>query len=300
MSDARTLHHIVVLSADICGSTRLYEVYGNDVARRDVALCLALLCEVAEQHGGEVVETVGDEIVCSFARPGQVVDVGREMHQALRAASAAGRFRSGPLRVKIAWHYGLAEWRDGKLVGATPCVQQQVIGLARAEEVLLSGAALDALPAALRAQAQLLDTLTSVADGSALPVYRLPWEDDADATRFRPAPSPPAPSQRLELCHGERRLTLDAAHPRCTIGRTEENDIATASRFTSRLHAEISLRQGRFYLADNSSNGTLVIPREGERELLHHEQGVLHGEGVLVCGDVAGEDTAARVAYRCD
>ncbi|MEQ8663318.1 MAG: FHA domain-containing protein [Gammaproteobacteria bacterium] len=300
MREVSTLQRIVVLSADVCGSTRLYETFGNDRARRDIALCLALLAEVAERHGGVIIGTVGDEVVCRFAHPRDAVEVGREMHQALRTASAARRFRCGTLMVRVAWHFGLAEWRDGVLTGATPRIQQQLIARARAEEVLVSGAALAALAPATRAAAQHLDTLASVVDGKPLEVYRLPWDDTADVTRFRPAPVPSqGVSQGLELLHGTQRLRLDAAHPHCSIGRDDGNDIATASRFTSRSHAAIDFRHGRFYLVDNSSNGTLVIAAGGTRELVHHEQGVLHGAGVLVCGDVAGEDPRARITYRC-
>ena len=35
----------------------------------------------------------------------------RPLPVTLREASAAGRFRTGTLRVKIGWHYGSAEWR---------------------------------------------------------------------------------------------------------------------------------------------------------------------------------------------
>ncbi|MEQ8234090.1 MAG: FHA domain-containing protein [Gammaproteobacteria bacterium] len=300
MSESGTLHRVVALSADVSGSTRLYETFGNDVARRDVALCLALLAAVAERHAGVVDGTAGDEILCHFAHPRDAAEVGREMHEALRAASAARRFRCGELRVKVAWHYGLAEWRDGTLVGATPRVQQQIIACARPEEVLVSGDALEALPMAMRATAQLIDTVNSVVDGAPLAVYRLPWDDDTEVTRYR-APAPPAgTSRRLELRRGARCWHLDADHPGCTIGRTDDNDIATGSRFTSRHHASIDLRHGRFYLSDASSNGTLVIRDGTERELVRHEQAVLHGSGELVFGDIAGQDDDARLSFRCE
>ncbi len=298
---ADTLHKLAVLSADVCGSTRLYEEFGDALARRDIALCLSVLGDVAAGHGGRVVETVGDEVLCVFPAPHAAALAARDMHEALRAAGVADRFATGPLRVKIAWHYALAHWRAGQLVGAAPLVVRQVSRLARPEETLASGAGVDALPEALRAGARYLDTLVCEVDERPLPVFRLPWEEeDEEVTRFRvPAQRESAAGrQRLVLRHGGREHLVEAAHPRCSIGRTEDNDIVTGSSFSSRHHADIVLRHGRFCITDVSVNGTLVIPGDGRRSYLRHEEGLLHGEGVIVCGNAAGDD-AATIHYCC-
>ncbi|MGE0487415.1 MAG: FHA domain-containing protein [Gammaproteobacteria bacterium] len=301
MDDDRTAARLAVLFADVSGSTRLYEQYGDAVARHDVGLVLRLLGEVAARHHGQVIKTIGDEVMCTFSVPQHAALAAREMHETLREASAAGRFRTGTLRVKIGWHYGSAEWRGHELVGALPVIAQQVIGRAKPEEILASAEAVAALPSTWRDDAQLMDTVESRADGAPLGICKLPWEDDDEATQFRATPAAaPSVSQRLWLRHGDHELCLDEANRHCRIGRIAGNDIVTASRFTSRHHAEISLRQGRFYVADKSINGTLVAPRDGPGVHLHNEEGVLSGEGTLVFGNAAAGDPAATVIYRCE
>ena len=55
-----------ILFADVSGSTRLFETKGDHEARRLIANVLGALTKVCEQHGGRVIKTIGDEIMCTF------------------------------------------------------------------------------------------------------------------------------------------------------------------------------------------------------------------------------------------
>lgn len=301
MDNDTTLHKLVVLYADVSGSTRIYETYGDAIARRDIHACLDRLRDVAAQYDGRVLKTIGDEVECVFPTPQRAAPAACAMHEALREASAAGVFETGTIRVKIGWHYGVVEWRKHNIVGATPSVAQQIIGLAKPEEILASGEAVAMLPAALSDDAQLMDTVESCANGAPLEIYKLPWEDDEDVTQYRvPAASATASTMRLCLSHQGETRYLDENERHCSIGRVDGNDIVTGDRFTSRQHADISCRHGRFYIVDHSINGTLMTTGSGIHKHLHNEEGILEGEGVLVFGDAASANPAVRVAYRCE
>src|SRR5213080_1886107 len=51
-----------VLFADITGSTRLYETAGDSRAVEEIAVCMQMLRDAVEAHGGRVVKTMGDPI----------------------------------------------------------------------------------------------------------------------------------------------------------------------------------------------------------------------------------------------
>ncbi len=302
VSLADTLRWLVVLYADISGSSRIYEQVGDATAQRDIVRCLNLLAEVAHGHGGCLEQTIGDEVMCSFVLPDKAAQAAVAMHERLREASAAKLFVSGVLRVKIGWHYGLAEAHGGELGGALPVVAQQVTGLARPDEILATDAAVSALSSSWRSAAQRLDTIDSRVDGQAMTLYRLPWDKDEEVTQFRLGKTPArvVTSKRLVLRHGELEVVLDADHRRCAIGRGRDSDLATGSRFTSKRHAEVVYRRGRFYVIDNSINGTFIAPASGTVQHLHHEQAVLSGTGVIMFGSPANKDPAASVSYQCD
>ena len=55
---------LTVLFADVVGSTRLYESFGDDQAKQMIDDCLAALGGVVQQYGGRIIKTIGDEIMC--------------------------------------------------------------------------------------------------------------------------------------------------------------------------------------------------------------------------------------------
>jgi class 3 adenylate cyclase len=57
MTERRAL---TILFADVSGSTRLFELHGDEAARQMVGGVLVALAEVAARHGGRVVKTIGD------------------------------------------------------------------------------------------------------------------------------------------------------------------------------------------------------------------------------------------------
>ena len=79
----RDITSLVILFADISRSTQIYEILGNVAAQRLMANCLALLSEVAEQHQGTVIKTIGDEVMCTFPDADRAFEAAKAMQQAL-------------------------------------------------------------------------------------------------------------------------------------------------------------------------------------------------------------------------
>ena len=59
---------LALLFADICGSTSLYDRLGDELARRLIARCIAMMASEVAVHGGTLVKTIGDEIMCTLLR----------------------------------------------------------------------------------------------------------------------------------------------------------------------------------------------------------------------------------------
>jgi class 3 adenylate cyclase len=57
---------LVILFADISGSTRLYELLGDVRARERTSRCISILTEVTRRHRGTVIKTIGDEVMSTF------------------------------------------------------------------------------------------------------------------------------------------------------------------------------------------------------------------------------------------
>ena len=83
----KSLKNLAVLFADVSGSTRLYEQYGDIIARADMAACIQLLADISTGLDGETIKTIGDEIMCAFEDPIKAALTGTEMQAGLLKAA---------------------------------------------------------------------------------------------------------------------------------------------------------------------------------------------------------------------
>ena len=296
----KTLQKLAVLFADVSGSTRLYERVGDEIARADIKTCLDLLTEVATSREGKVLKTIGDEVMCIFTNPVNAALAAREMQSELWNAGEAGRFQSGNIRIKIGWHYGPVEWRQGDVIGEAPITAQQIIGMAKADEILTSENTLEALPQEQRGSANFLDTVAAECWSGSLKVYSLVWKEEEDATVVTSsAPVELDKHATLVLKTKDREVHMDEVHWQIRMGRGQENELCVTGRYTSRHHADIMYRHGHFILFDISTNGTVVVDTNEDIKRLHREEMVLTGKGIICCGGTPETDPDAVVHYQC-
>jgi hypothetical protein len=103
---------------------------------------------------------------------------------------------------------------------------------------------------------------------------------------------------RLRLRVGEREWLVDRARPTFRIGRADDNDLVVNDPHTSRYHASITYRDGRFSLVDDSRNGTLVQSGGGATCFVRRETFPLDGQGSVRLGSHDGQEVAFTVEVR--
>ncbi len=294
---------MVVLYADVSGSARLYEKFGDTIACADIHVCIDLLTEVAEKYEGKKIKTIGDEIMCSFKRPDKAAQAAIQMHQVLREASEAGRFQSGELHIKIGWHYGTGVYRKDDIIGEAPTLAQQVICMAKRDEILTTQKSIDELPPMIKCTANFIDRIEAEDGSGDIDVYAVPWEeDDSEATVVITAThniSGELAHSALILRYKDQQFEMNPHKTHCHIGRGEDNELVVYGDYTSRHHGEIYYRHGRFHLSDMSTNGTGVIHEGHNFMRLHREEKILSGSGTICFGGEPGTDPQAAVEYEC-
>jgi adenylate cyclase len=97
-----------VLFADLRGSTSMYETLGNAEATTVVTRSVALLARVVEEHGGQVVKTLGDGLMAIFPEPSAAIQASDDMHDSLSriglppaSAPEAAELRVPPIALKL-------------------------------------------------------------------------------------------------------------------------------------------------------------------------------------------------------
>ena len=280
-----TQQPLAVMFADIAGSTALYDEFGDAIARDATAACLSLMSQVVGKFEGRVVKTIGDEVMAVFNDAARAIMASTDLQSTIQGAGEDGAFSTGPLRIKVGVHFGPGMVEAGEIYGEGVRVARQIIGLAKADQTLISGALLDAVPPMLRMSSRFFDRIIAEGSGKAIEVHEMIWEVRGLTQVAESDPQAPRPeTARLELNYQGEVFYVDEQRPHLGLGRVSANDITVATDLTSRQHASIEYKRGRFNLSDNSSNGTIVVDQDGGILSLRRESTVLRGTGKICLG----------------
>ncbi|OGS91553.1 MAG: hypothetical protein A2Z95_08880 [Gallionellales bacterium GWA2_60_18] len=274
-----------MLFADISGSTALYDKLGDEPARQLIAGCTAMMAREAAAHGGTLVKTMGDEIMCTFPSPAAAFEAACAMQSEVHASPPGGS--AHPMYIRIGFHYGDVICEGGDVYGDTVNVAARVTAITRARQVLATRAAAEALPERLRKRARQIMRAELRGKQEALDVFQILWEQDSTLTtriglaQFR---KPADARNELLLRYRQQLVVVNEQRRSVVLGREGSCDIVIDSNFASRQHARIELGFTKFTLFDHSSNGTHVRFSDGQVIQLFREQIVLHKSGSISLG----------------
>ena len=272
-----------MLFADIVSSTALYEELGDAEARRVVGQRLDGLSGKVAQFSGSVVKSLGDGLLCSFGSEEEAVWAALEM-------CARG---SDPLEVRVGLHVGEVIAEAGDIFGDAVNTASRIVALARPSEILISRSMQDALPPMLQKMARRVppvsvkgkreplhlfailppDLNTSIAAAQTINLFETIRVSRERATAVT----------ALDASYDGRRYALGTSGE-LTIGRDPVRDIVADNPHVSRLHARVFYRQGKFVLADQSANGTYLVPEGLPKLHLLREETLLSGGGCIYLG----------------
>jgi len=296
MSEAPS-RDMLVLFADISGSTAIYEQLGDAPAVELIQGLLTRMGEEAYFHKGEVIKSIGDELLCTFPDVVSALAAATAMQQQAAAVSGpSGR----TLALRVGMHYGPALEDRGDVFGDAVNIAARVVELARPGQILITETCFEKIPLLGRTRIRTIDQITVRGRSSETTIMEVVWQRGRAVTTIVP------PVQRAQgdggsvvLAHGGRTYTIAPRGNPFVFGRDASCQLVLPTTMASRQHASLEWRRGKFVLADRSTNGTFVIP-EGARAIhLRREELVLQGAGLIGFGEVPREGAAAVVRYEC-
>jgi adenylate cyclase len=289
-----------ILFADVSNSTRIYEALGDTHALSVVSHLLGLLQHCVVKHGGSVVKTLGDAMVCAFEDSDAALRAACDM-MALLAPLPPRPY--GKLSIKIGFTYGPVLVSEGDVFGDTVNVCARLVALANADQVLTSQQTVDALSPELRSRCRTLFPIQIKGREEEVTTCEVLWRSDPDVTAANPARASFGAGDELflKLSREGSTFIIDNATPSARLGRDKSNDLVVSSHFASRFHARIHKREGGFFLTDQSSNGTYLLADDGAAEvLLQREEAVLGERGWIGLGMSASRHGDHVVRYRIE
>jgi len=280
-SESQQIDACTVLFADVAGSTHIYEQMGDLVANQIISKVVALMQGIAESNKGQLIKTIGDEIMCRFDDVDAAATAAIQIQEKLNLTLIQGSIVS----VRIGFHSGPAILQtDGDIFGDTVNLAARMAGLAKGRQIILSKTTADSLTPALKNKSRELDSIAVKGKALDVTISELVWEDagvtqmvsmDGLLTQLR---------KTLSLELNGLQLFLDSDGGEINLGRNLDCELVFGVELASRLHAKISVQRGLFVVTDQSTNGTYIQPLDEDVIFLRRGEFVLKGQGVISLG----------------
>ena len=298
MSGKVESNKLVIMTADIAGSTALYEQIGDVRAQALVADCLKTIRALCVEHHGRALAEVGDQVVAQFAQPLQAAAAASEMHADMHERHAR---EGGPrIRLRVGLHYGQVAGGAATLASETAKIAQWVGSHAKPEQTLATKALIDHLPRIYRAVSRYVDDETwNFIALEHVELYEIIWDVESITAYNGEAPSREAQNDAVEFSYGGQIVRVDSSRPVISIGRGDKNDLVIAKDLVSRQHLCAQFSRGRCTITDNSTNGSLVVDKDGRRIEFKRESLRLTGEGHIIPGKPGADEPDYAIKYHC-
>lgn len=291
---AKPAAEFAVLFADIAGSTKLYEVLGDTQAKALIDECLGLMRTITARHAGRVIKTIGDEVMCVFPDADSGYLAATDMQTRIAALPAVSNTKRA---IRVGFHVGPVIEENSDVFGDTVNTAARMAGVAKGTQIMTTLATVQRLSPMLRGSTRRIAALSVKGKGDDIDVCEVIWQDGDDLTMATASINTPAAQIQLHLTHGTRKLVVEHANSSIVLGRDSGCQIVLADRKASRQHARIERRRDKFFIIDQSTNGTFVT-FAGEAEIgLRREEAMLRGQGRITFGHSVAESSEETVNF---
>jgi class 3 adenylate cyclase len=291
---------LTILFADVTDSASLFEQRGDEFARETILGMLTLCADSVHRHQGQVVKTIGDEIMATFPTVSHGIRAAVEMQQGITDNTQFHRERVG---LRIGLHHGQVLLEDGgDVFGAAVNTAARMVGLAHRGQIVTTAASLHGLVPCTDIASRNLGKVHIAGSREPVDVVDVTWQEDTgNTTSFQGL-------DELEDIPGNTRLILRYAggvtelrdtSPPLVLGRDPLRDVRVDAEWVSRTHATIEFRRGFFVLSDASTNGTFVLMGDNDATRLHHDELLLRNKGSISLGQSHDADLSLVLNFEC-
>jgi adenylate cyclase len=291
---------LAIVFADVVGSTKLYESLGDDAARETVQRCVDCMKEATQEFGGEVIKTMGDEVMSTFPTADEAMNASCQMQQRITSGNFTGQ-DDVRVAIRIGCHFGHVVVEERDIFGAAVHTANRMTSQAKAGQIITTAGTIEMLSSDWKSVVRQIGVATLRGQSEEVALYELLWQPE-DATSMLPKinwkDAEKAGSGRLSLKFQGKTLVLSSDGTRSVaMGRADENDVTIKGNLISRVHARIELDKTRFVIVDESTNGTFVQRDDGEEVYVRRDSTQLTGSGLIGLGRVAAKGTPLAIEY---
>ncbi len=285
-----------IMFVDVEGSTKLYEKNGDQKAQQIIERCLNIASETIKEAGGTIIKYIGDEVMCRFDDEDAAVEAACNIQELLEQCTGAETLPS----VRIGLHHGMAIEKEGDVFGDAVNVAARVTAIAKGKQIITTHDTVLNLSPKHILMIREFDKTPIKGKEEELTIYEVLWQPE-NATRMHTAihDNKDGAALLLTMYYNGNEYNIKANEPGFRIGRDENCDLSVNSGYSSRVHAHIEYRRGKFVLVDESTNGTYVNMGKKQDIYLRREEVPLVGIGMIGLGESADINSKHVIRYVC-
>lgn len=291
--------NLAIMFADISGSTRLFEVLGDSTARVAIADTLTVLTDVVHTYNGTVIKTIGDEIMCTFPTADDAASAASDMHEDLEEINETQDANKPQIKIRIGMHFGPALLEGGDVFGDAVNVAARMAAQAKGGQIITTKTTVDLLEPVKRASTRFVDNAPIKGKKDVIQIFEIIWQEE-DVTRMATGmmeEMPNIPEVSMLIEYRGKEVTLNPDRSGLVMGRSQTCDLPIQEKLASRQHVRIELRRNKFFIIDQSTNGTHVKLDNDEESFLRREEMPVSTNGQISLGKSFSEGPSEVVKF---
>jgi adenylate cyclase len=293
---------LAIVFADVVGSTKLYELLGDQRARDMVGICIDVMRAATDEHHGTVIKTMGDEVMATFPTADDALNAAAQMQKHITLHPSL-KIEEHSVAIRIGCDFGPVVLENRDVFGSTVHTANRMTSQAKANQIITTATMVEHLTSEWRASVRQIDVATLKGRSSEVALFEVLWQTE-DVTSMVPAIATSRDKSNTPQClrlryQGQEVLVQDG-RTNITMGRAEENDLVVKGNLISRLHARVEFNRNKFTLIDQSTNGTFVIGKDGEEAFVRRDSMQIRGEGLIGLGKAPDSNSSQVIRYVCE
>ena len=193
----------------------------------------------------------------------------------------------GPeIKIRIGMHFGPALLEGGDVFGDAVNVAARMAAQAKGGQIITTKTTIDLLDPVTQASSRFVDNAPIKGKKDVIQIYEIIWQE-SDVTTMATDVGNSAKNQdivSLEVSYNQTSVTLNQDKPGLMMGRSKACDLPINEQLASRQHVKIELRRDKFFVIDQSTNGTHIKIDDGEESFLRREEMPINANGKISLG----------------
>jgi class 3 adenylate cyclase len=289
---------VAILFADVVGSTQLYDEFGDTKASETVALCLDVMKDATHLFNGTVIKTIGDEVMSTFNTVDDAMGAAAMMQS--RISVDSNKKDRIPVSIRIGCHFGPVVQEKNDIFGAAVHTANRMTSQAKSRQIVMSSSTVEQMSPDLKKQARQIDVATVRGRLDEIALYEFLWNPE-EATSMLPTiewENQERKASKVVLTFRDQLVEVHNKRKSVNLGRADDNDLVIKGNLISRIHAKVEMRRGKFFVIDQSTNGTFLQDPQGEETFIRRDTAELHGDGTIGLGRAEAPGSTLAIYFK--